>query len=62
MSENKQAMPAVPLTLEGAAVLHQMYRLRWPEWRTRAAIERDYAAKEFADAMAALEKSNSSAM
>jgi hydrogen peroxide-dependent heme synthase len=62
MSENNQAMPAVPLTLEGAAVLHQMYRLRWPEWRTRAAIERDYAAKEFGEVMGTLEKSGSSAM
>ena len=40
MSEKASSLPAVPLTLEGAAVLHQMYRLRWAEWRTRAAIER----------------------
>jgi peroxiredoxin len=25
--------PAVPLTIEGSAVLHQMFRVRWPEWR-----------------------------
>jgi peroxiredoxin len=24
----------VPLTLEGSAVLHQMFRFRWKEWRT----------------------------
>ncbi len=24
---------AVPLTIEGASVLHQMYHFRWPEWR-----------------------------
>jgi chlorite dismutase len=26
-------LPAVPLTLEGWSVLHQMFRFRWPEWR-----------------------------
>jgi hydrogen peroxide-dependent heme synthase len=37
------ALPAVPLTIEGASVLHQMMRFRWSAWRalppdTRAAI------------------------
>jgi chlorite dismutase len=27
------AVPAVPLTVEGASVLHQMMRFRWPAWR-----------------------------
>ena len=26
-------LPAVPLTLEGLSVMHQMFRARWPEWR-----------------------------
>ena len=26
-------LPAVPLTLEGSAVLHQMFRFRWTQWR-----------------------------
>ncbi len=26
-------LPAVPLTLEGLSVLHQMFRFRWAEWR-----------------------------
>jgi peroxiredoxin len=26
-------VPAVPLTLEGYSVLHQMMRIRWPAWR-----------------------------
>jgi chlorite dismutase len=25
--------PTVPLTLEGACVLHQMFRIRWDQWR-----------------------------
>jgi len=26
------SLPAVPLTIEGASVLHQMFRVRWPAW------------------------------
>ena len=26
-------LPAMPLTLEGYSVLHQMFRFRWTEWR-----------------------------
>lgn len=29
----REELAAVPLTIEGAAVLHQMLRLRWPAWR-----------------------------
>jgi hydrogen peroxide-dependent heme synthase len=34
-------MPAVPLTLEGYSVLHQMVKVRWSAWRALAASERD---------------------
>jgi chlorite dismutase len=27
-----QILPIVPLTLEGASVLHQMFRVRWDQW------------------------------
>ena len=42
------AVPAVPLTIEGASVLHQMMRFRWSAWRavsadTRAAIMEEAA-------------------
>jgi len=39
-------MPAVPLTLEGYAVLHQMMRLRWTAWRSLAAGQRRDIATE----------------
>jgi hypothetical protein len=26
-------IPAVPLTIEGYAALHQMFRFRWSAWR-----------------------------
>ncbi len=29
-----EAIPAVPLTIEGYSVLHQMMRFRWTSWRT----------------------------
>ena len=28
-----QQLPAVPLTLEGASMLHQMLRMRWTAWK-----------------------------
>jgi len=30
------AIPAVPLSLEGWSILHQMFRVRWPAWKTLA--------------------------
>jgi hydrogen peroxide-dependent heme synthase len=39
-------MPAVPLTLEGFATLHQMMRFRWSAWRELAADERRKIAAE----------------
>jgi len=32
------ALPAVPLTLEGASMLHQMMRLRWTAWKALPAF------------------------
>ena len=34
------ALPPVPLTVEGASVLHQMMRFRWPAWRALTAEAR----------------------
>ena len=33
-------LPAMPLTIEGASMLHQMLRVRWAAWRALAAPER----------------------
>ncbi len=44
---------AVPLTLEGSSVLHQMFRFRWAEWRKLTDAQRNEIAGE---AGAALEK------
>ena len=35
-------LPAVPLTLDGSYVLHQMFRLRWSAWRLLAASDQKH--------------------
>jgi chlorite dismutase len=35
-----QILPIVPLTLEGASVLHQMFRVRWDQWHAVDAATR----------------------
>jgi len=54
-------IPPVPLTLEGAAVLHQMARVRWPAWRALEAANRAEILEEAAEALEALEQSRSAA-
>jgi peroxiredoxin len=41
-----QIQPIVPLTLEGASVLHQMFRVRWDEWRAVGAATRSEVLEE----------------
>jgi chlorite dismutase len=48
--------PRVPETLEGWSVLHQMFRVRWPEWRVQPEDERRRAATEAAGALAAMRR------
>ncbi len=47
-------MPPVPLTLEGAALLHQMARIRWPAWRALQAANRSDILDEASEALDAL--------
>ena len=46
-------LPAVPLTLEGYSVLHQMFRFRWAEWRKLDAAGQSQVAREAGEAFAA---------
>jgi chlorite dismutase len=39
-------LPAMPLTLEGLSVLHQMFRFRWPEWRKLSSSGQQEIARE----------------
>jgi peroxiredoxin len=51
------SLPAVPLTLEGASVLHQMMRFRWSAWKALAADQQDQILKEVDASLAAMEQS-----
>ena len=44
----ESSLPAVPLTLEGASVLHQMVRIRWPAWKQVAKAEQEQIVAEAA--------------
>jgi peroxiredoxin len=49
-------LPAVPLTLEGYSVLHQMFRFRWVEWRKLDKARQSEIAREVAEAFSASEE------
>ena len=48
--------PRVPETLDGWSVLHQMFRVRWTEWRAQASKERGRLAREATAALAAMQR------
>jgi peroxiredoxin len=48
--------PRVPETLEGWSVLHQMFRVRWSDWRALPAPERASRAAEAEGALAAMQR------
>lgn len=56
MMEN---VPAVPLTIEGASVLHQMFHIRWPQWRAAAVEDRARILNEAGRTLSALESAGS---
>ncbi len=53
--EAEAVMPAVPLTVEGSSVLHQMFRLKWAAWRALSENARREAAAEAAAALEEME-------
>jgi len=48
-------LPAVPLTIEGYATLHQMMRVRWTAWRALGEPERRQIADEAAKLLGQME-------
>lgn len=52
-------LPAVPLTLEGSSVLHQMLRFRWAEWRQLNPGERNRILNEAQPVLQEMEKHHS---
>ena len=53
---------AVPLTIEGLSVLHQMFRFRWPEWRKLSPARQQEIAREAATMLAKPEEAGQSAV
>ena len=58
----QEKLPALPLTLEGSAVLHQMMRVRWPAWRKLSPAQKSHVARETAAALAPMEQAGESAL
>jgi peroxiredoxin len=54
-------IPAVPLTLEGSSVLHQMLRFDWSRWRSLSEGERNKIADEASSLLGQLELGGASA-
>ena len=52
-------MPAVPLTIEGYSVLHQMMRFRWSAWRHLRPAHKAAIAKEAAGLLGKMEQNAS---
>jgi hydrogen peroxide-dependent heme synthase len=46
---------AVPLTIEGSSVLHQMFRFRWAEWRKLSQAQQHEIANEASAALLKME-------
>ena len=51
--------PPFPLTLDGASLLHQMFRFDWPAWRRADSASRQRTLAEAADLLAPLEHTSS---
>jgi peroxiredoxin len=55
----KSDMPGVPLTLEGASMLHQMFRMRWPAWKALPEAQRSEIVAEARGMLTGMEQSGS---
>ena len=55
-------LPALPLTIEGSSVLHQMMRVRWAAWRELSLAQKQHMAKEAAAALGPMEQAGESAL
>jgi peroxiredoxin len=51
-------IPAVPLTIEGYGVLHQMMRVRWAAWRQLSAAEKAAIGDEAASVLGGMEQNS----
>ena len=54
-----ESLPPVPLTIEGASVLHQMLRVRWTAWKALTAGQRGEIVQEAALVLGEMERNAS---
>jgi hydrogen peroxide-dependent heme synthase len=54
--QTKASLPQVPLTVEGASMLHQMFRVRWTAWKQLDANDQKAILQEAADAIEKMEQ------
>jgi chlorite dismutase len=54
-----ESLPPVPLTVEGSSVLHQMFRVRWTDWKKAPEDRRQVVIAEAAEALGAMENNES---
>ncbi len=54
-------LPAMPLTIEGASMLHQMLRVKWASWRALGSAERAEILSEASAALAGMEENGTAA-
>lgn len=57
-----EPIPPVPLTLDGSAILHQMFRVRWPAWNAVAAVEQRAMVEDAAHVLTDMEQADTSAV
>jgi len=53
---NPAELPAVPLTLDGAFILHQMFRVRWSAWRALGSSDQKSILDRATTMFASMEK------
>ena len=58
----KSDLYPVPMTIEGSAVLHQMFRVRWAAWQAVAPEEKQALVNEAVSVVADMEKDGQSAL
>ncbi len=54
----KAVLPAAPLTLDGSYVLHQMFRVRWSEWRALGVSDQKTILERASLMIAGMEQNN----
>ena len=59
MEAHPAAIPPVPLALEGSAILHQMFRVRWTDWRAVSARAQNEILDDAVQTFAAMEAEGS---